>query len=85
MEESTSLRHQWIADHILPWEGEVRRWLSRYTRTLLAQDVDDLIQEAYARLWSAGGAALHTSAFEGYGFRVCMRTNRLQRESRRDV
>jgi len=53
MEELTSLRHQWIADHILPWEAEVRRWLSRYTRALLAQDVDDLIQEAYARLWSA--------------------------------
>jgi RNA polymerase sigma factor (sigma-70 family) len=53
MEEAISLRHQWIADHILPWEAEVRRWLSRYTRTLQAQDVDDLIQEAYARLWSA--------------------------------
>jgi RNA polymerase sigma factor (sigma-70 family) len=53
MEELTPLRHQWIADHILPWEAEVRRWLGRYTHTLLADDIDDLIQEAYARLWSA--------------------------------
>jgi DNA-directed RNA polymerase specialized sigma24 family protein len=51
MEDLTRLRHQWIADHILPWEAEVRRWLGRYTRTLRADDIDDLIQEAYARLW----------------------------------
>ena len=53
MEDLNDLRHQWIADHILPWEAEVRRWLRRYTRTLFADDIDDLIQEAYARLWSA--------------------------------
>jgi RNA polymerase sigma factor (sigma-70 family) len=53
MDDLTRLRHQWIADHILPWEAEVRRWLGRYTRTLRADDIDDLIQEAYARLWSA--------------------------------
>jgi RNA polymerase sigma factor (sigma-70 family) len=53
MEDLTRLRHQWIADHILPCEAEVRRWLGRYTHTLRADDIDDLIQEAYARLWSA--------------------------------
>jgi len=53
MEELIRRRHQWIADNILQWEGEVRRWLCRYTRTLSADDIDDLIQEAYARLWSA--------------------------------
>jgi RNA polymerase sigma factor (sigma-70 family) len=53
MEDLTWRRHQWIADHILPWEAEVRRWLSRYTRTLYADDIDDLIQEAYAKLWSS--------------------------------
>ena len=53
MEDLTWRRHQWIADHVLPWEAEVRRWLSRYTRTLYADDIDDLIQEAYARLWSS--------------------------------
>ena len=53
MDDLVRLRHQWIADHILPWEAEVRRWLGRYTRTLRVDDIDDLIQEAYARLWSA--------------------------------
>jgi RNA polymerase sigma factor (sigma-70 family) len=53
MEDLTWRRHQWIADHILPWEPEVRRWLSRYSRTLQSDDIDDLIQEAYARLWSS--------------------------------
>ena len=46
MEDLTRLRHQWIADHILPWEAEVRRWLGRYTRTLRAYDIDDLIQKS---------------------------------------
>ena len=41
MEDLTPLRHQWIADHILPWEAEVRRWLGRYTHTLRADDIDD--------------------------------------------
>jgi RNA polymerase sigma factor (sigma-70 family) len=50
MEELT--RHQWIADHILPWEPRVRRWLSRYTYLSL-DDINDLIQEAYVRIWSA--------------------------------
>jgi RNA polymerase sigma factor (sigma-70 family) len=58
MEERTRLRHQWIADNILQWEAEVRRWLGRYTRTMSAHDIDDLIQEAYARLWSADFAQI---------------------------
>jgi RNA polymerase sigma factor (sigma-70 family) len=79
MEESTSSRHQWIADHILPWEAEVRRWLSRYTRTLLAQDVDDLIQEAYARLWSAD----FTRVRDGRTFLYSVVRNALQDQLRR--
>jgi RNA polymerase sigma-70 factor (ECF subfamily) len=51
MEELT--RYQWIADHILPWEPEIRRWLSRRNYNLSPDDIDDLIQEAYARIWSA--------------------------------
>ncbi|HWM66074.1 MAG TPA: RNA polymerase sigma factor [Steroidobacteraceae bacterium] len=51
MEELT--RYQWIADHILPWEPEIRRWLSRRTYTLSPDVIDDLIQEAYVRIWSA--------------------------------
>jgi len=79
MEESTSLRHQWIADHILPWQTEVRRWLSRYTRTLQAQDVDDLIQEAYARLWSAD----FTRVRDGRTFLYSVVRNALQDQLRR--
>jgi len=44
-------RHQWVATHILPHEGEVRGWLRRHVRTLSTADIDDLVQEAYARLW----------------------------------
>jgi len=79
MEELTSLRHQWIADHILPWEAEVRRWLSRYTRTLLVQDIDDLIQEAYARLWSAD----FTKVRDGRTFLYSVVRNALQDQLRR--
>jgi RNA polymerase sigma factor (sigma-70 family) len=46
-------RHHWVASHILPHEGEVRGWLRRRVRSLTAADIDDLMQEAYARLWTA--------------------------------
>lgn len=46
-------RLRWIAGHILPLEPELRGWLRAHARTLNAADVDDLIQEAYARLWTA--------------------------------
>lgn len=46
-------RLHWVASHILPHEPEVRGWLRRYVRTLGTHDIDDLVQEAYARLWSA--------------------------------
>jgi RNA polymerase sigma-70 factor (ECF subfamily) len=46
-------RYRWIAAHVLPCEGEVRAWLRRNVRTLRPADVDDLIQEGYARLWQA--------------------------------
>lgn len=44
-------KHLWIATHILPLEGEVRGWLRRYVHTLKTEDADDLLQEAYARIW----------------------------------
>jgi RNA polymerase sigma-70 factor (ECF subfamily) len=44
-------RYHWMAAHILPYEGEVRGWLRRHVRTLCTADVDDLLQEAYARVW----------------------------------
>jgi RNA polymerase sigma-70 factor (ECF subfamily) len=79
MEDLTRLRHQWIADHILPWEAEVRRWLGRYTRTLQADDIDDLIQEAYARLWSAD----FTRIRDGRTFLYSVVRNVLQDQLRR--
>jgi RNA polymerase sigma factor (sigma-70 family) len=79
MEDLTRLRHQWIADHILPWEAEVRRWLGRYTRTLRADGIDDLIQEAYARLWSAD----FTRIRDGRTFLYSVVRNVLQDQLRR--
>jgi RNA polymerase sigma-70 factor (ECF subfamily) len=79
MEDPTGLRHQWIADHILPWEAEVRRWLGRYSRTLFADDIDDLIQEAYARLWSTD----FTRVRDGRTFLYSVVRNALQDQLRR--
>lgn len=50
-------KYRWITAHILPHEADVRGWLVRHVRTLSVADADDLIQEAYARLWSSD---LHT-------------------------
>ena len=43
-------RPRWVATHILPHEGEVRGWVRRHVHRLTPADIDDLIQEAYARL-----------------------------------
>lgn len=45
-------RYRWVAAHILPHEPELRGWLRRSLRALGENDVDDVIQEAYARIWS---------------------------------
>jgi RNA polymerase sigma factor (sigma-70 family) len=44
-------RHRWLSAHILPCEREVRSWLQKHVRSLRPADHDDLIQEAYARIW----------------------------------
>jgi RNA polymerase sigma factor (sigma-70 family) len=46
-----SERLQWLARHILPYEPRARSWLKRHARTLSNADADDIIQEAYARVW----------------------------------
>jgi RNA polymerase sigma-70 factor (ECF subfamily) len=46
-------RLHWVASHILPLEPELRGWLRAHARTVTRADADDLIQEAYARLWTA--------------------------------
>jgi RNA polymerase sigma factor (sigma-70 family) len=51
-------RHRWLASRILPHEGEVRGWLRRHVHSLTSADVDDLVQEAYARLWLADFASI---------------------------
>lgn len=61
-------RHQWVASQILPHEGEVRGWLRRHAHSLSVADIDDIIQEAYARLWSAEFA--HITNGRSYLFTV---------------
>jgi RNA polymerase sigma-70 factor (ECF subfamily) len=46
-------RIRWLAREVLPHEAAVRGWLVRRVRGLPNCDIDDLIQEAYARLWAA--------------------------------
>lgn len=40
-----------MAENVLMWEPDVRRWLRRSARSLTSHDIDDLIQEAYERVW----------------------------------
>src|ERR1700719_401721 len=46
-------RNRWIAANILPHEPELRGWLRRRLRAYGDNDVDDLVQEAFARIWAA--------------------------------
>ena len=66
MDDAT--RYRWLATHILPCEGEVRLWLRKNVRSLRASDHDDLIQEAYARIWVAEPARI-TNA-RGYFYSI---------------
>lgn len=61
-------RYRWIATHLFPCEGEVRRWLRRHVQTLPAADFDDLLQEAYARIWEADLTRITTP--RGYFYTV---------------
>jgi RNA polymerase sigma factor (sigma-70 family) len=44
-------RADWLAREVLPSEEDVRNWLARRVRGLSRTDIDDAIQECYARLW----------------------------------
>lgn len=46
-------RLRWFAREVLPHEGDVRRWLSVRLRGLESCDLDEVVQEAYARMWGA--------------------------------
>lgn len=41
----------WFAREILPHEPDVRRWLAGRIRGLTGCELDEVIQEAYARIW----------------------------------
>lgn len=43
----------WFAREVLPHEGDVRRWLLGRIRGLTSCEVEEVVQEAYARMWSA--------------------------------
>src|SRR5271169_3515669 len=46
-------RYRWIAAQILPHEPELRGWLRRHLGSFRDNDVDDVVQEAFARIWEA--------------------------------
>src|SRR5882672_11164413 len=46
-------RTRWFAREVLPHEADVRRWLARKIRGLPNCDLDEIMQESYARLWVA--------------------------------
>ena len=54
-------RYRWIAAHILPHEPELRGWLRRRLGSLHDNDVDDLVQEAFARIWAADFSTIRNS------------------------
>jgi RNA polymerase sigma-70 factor (ECF subfamily) len=53
-------RGEWFAQHVLPHEPTVRAWLQR-TRWS-PEEIEDLVQEAYARIASCAFEEIHTPA-----------------------
>lgn len=53
MKPPSSNRARWLAQHIVPHERAIRSWLVRRTHDL---DIDDVVQEMYARLASLDDA-----------------------------
>jgi RNA polymerase sigma factor (sigma-70 family) len=72
-------RSRWIATHILPHEGEVRAWLRARASSLTPADIDDLLQETYARLWRADLATIEN----GRGYLFIAVRNLVLEEARR--
>lgn len=69
----------WIVARFLPFEGEVRRWLTRSIRQ--RYDVSDILQESYYRIWrSADPEAIDSP--RAYFYRVVR--NVLLEQIRRD-
>jgi RNA polymerase sigma factor (sigma-70 family) len=57
----------WIGSHVLPHEAAVRSWLRRWTGR--AQDIDDVVQEAYSRL-AALDSVSHIASGRAYLFQT---------------
>lgn len=57
----------WLGGRVLPHEAEVRGWLTRALNN--PSDVEDVIQEAYCRLWSTTNPEQITNP-RAYFFRV---------------
>jgi RNA polymerase sigma factor (sigma-70 family) len=51
-------RYRWIAANILPHEPELRGWLRQRLGSFNENDFDDVVQEAFARIWSADFARI---------------------------
>ncbi len=46
-------RLRWFAREVLPHEPDLRRWLSVRLRGMASCDIDEVVQESYARMWTA--------------------------------
>ena len=46
-------RLRWFALEVLPHEADVRNWLVRRIRGIPRCEIDEVMQETYARLWTA--------------------------------
>lgn len=76
---SEPARHEWVATHIVPHEADARAWLRRHVHRLSATDIDDLIQDAYAKLWTAD----YTRIANGRGYLFTTVRNLLMEQARR--
>ncbi len=50
-----------MAVHILPFEQELRGWLRHHLRSVNPADIDDLVQEVFARIWAADFSTIQNS------------------------
>src|SRR3546814_9423404 len=56
MDQQAQLR--WFARDVLPHEGDLRKWLGGGISGLHSCDIDEVVQEAYARLWTSDRDAI---------------------------
>ncbi|WP_166945940.1 RNA polymerase sigma factor [Sphingopyxis panaciterrae] len=59
MDHQAQLR--WFAREVLPHEPDLRKWLVGRVRGLDSCDVDEVVQEAYARLWTSDADAIRNA------------------------